>query len=163
MRSEAKNRTKTQKERPRMDAKGREKFVSIRVHSWLILLVAVIQATSHLAHHLRELQHLQPRRTLRPVMPPADDQVALLRAVSVFEEVTAQELEFNGHALAASGLDFAQGLAIRESALRAQHGEPQALRQNAKEQDHAVFVRGLVRQPRDSEYGSVEGPSTVKL
>src|SRR5260370_40434983 len=126
-------------------------------------MTAMAAISLHLAHHLRELQHLQPRRTLRPVMPPADDQVAVFCDVSVLEEVSAQELEFNGHALAASGLDFAQGFAIRESALRAQHGEPQALRQNAKEQDHAVFVRGLVRQPRDSEYGSVEGPSTVKL
>src|SRR5260370_16579241 len=127
MRSEAKNRTKTQKERPRMDAKGREKFVSIRVHSWLILLVAVIQATSHLAHHLRELQHLQPRRTLRPVMPPADDQVAVFCDVSVLEEVSAQELEFNGHALAASGLDFAQAFPIPQNPLPPHHPEPHVL------------------------------------
>src|SRR5258708_39008552 len=110
----------------------------------------------HPPHRLRELQHLQSRRTLRPVVPPGDDQVAVLRAVSVLEEVAAQELEFNGHALAASGLDFAQGLAIGESALRAQHGEPQALRQNAKEQDYAVFVRGLVRQSGASKYRSVD-------
>src|SRR5258708_3346681 len=106
---------------------------------------------------------LSSRRTLRPVVPPGDDQVAVLRAVSVLEEVAAQELEFNGHALTASGLDFAQGLAIGEGALRAQHGEPQALRQNAKEQDHAVFVRGLVRQSGASKYRSVDGASAVKL
>src|SRR5258707_2616261 len=126
-------------------------------------MTAMAAISLHLAHHLRELQHLQPRRTLRPVMPPADDQVAVFCDVSVLEEVSAQELEFNGHALAASGLDFAQGLAIGEGALRAEHGEPQVLRQNAKEQDHAIFVGGLVRQSGDSEDGSVNGASTVKF
>src|SRR5258708_38002618 len=120
-------------------------------------MTAMAATSLHLAPHLRELQHLQPRRTLRPVMPPADDQVAVFCDVSVLEEVSAQELEFNGHALAASGLDFAQGFAIRESALRAQHGEPQVLRQNAKEQDHAIFVGRLVRQPGHGEDRRVDG------
>src|SRR5260370_12827176 len=106
-------------------------------------MTAMAAISLHLAHHLRELQHLQPRRTLRPVMPPADDQVAVFCDVSVLEEVSAQELEFNGHALAASGLDFAQGLPIGEGALRAEHGEPQGLPPNATHHDHAIFVRLL--------------------
>src|SRR5258708_27054274 len=116
----------------------------------------------HLAHHLRQLQHFQPRGTLRPVVPPADDHVAPGGAVPMTVEVAALIFELDVHALAPSRLDFAQGLAIGKTGLGMQHGETQPVRQYAKKKDDAGFVRGLMRQSGQSEQWAVDGPPVVK-
>ena len=67
------------------------------------------------ADQLAQLQHLQVWWTVLPVMPPADDQVALARVMAVLFELEAFIFKLDAEVLPASGFNFNFGFAVGES------------------------------------------------
>jgi hypothetical protein len=68
-----------------------------------------------------KFHHLQ--RTLLPVMPPADNQMAFLRIMHVLLEIFAFIFKFNPYALPLAGLNFPVGLAVRKGRLYLRKGD----------------------------------------
>jgi hypothetical protein len=65
-----------------------------------------------LRHELAQFQHLYVRRTSFPVVPPADDQIALAGIVSELFELEAFIFKLNAEVLPTAGLDFDFGFTV---------------------------------------------------
>lgn len=65
-------------------------------------------------------------------------------------EIAALEFKFDGGALPAAGCDQAHGFAIGEAGLHVFNKVAELFRQHAKQENHALFVDGFVRQSRES-------------
>src|SRR5258708_40298655 len=92
-------------------------------------------------------------------MAPADDDVAVGGFVSVSQEVAAFEFEFYGYALPASGTVLAQGFAVGEGLLGAQHGEAQAVGHDSEDQDHSGLGHGFVGHARKPQQRALDDPA----
>src|SRR5258708_2700581 len=66
-------------------------------------------------HRAPQFHYVQ--RTVRPVVGPADDYVAVFHAMQVFQEVAALVFEFDAHALPAVWFDLAHGFTVGELGL----------------------------------------------
>ena len=85
-------------------------------------------------------------RTFRPVVDPADDQVAALGWVSVAEEVAAGVFELDLDSLPFVLGYLAQGFAVGEGGLDSFDLKAQFFRDPAKDVGHAGLIDGLVAQ-----------------
>src|SRR3984893_16677761 len=59
-----------------------------------------------------QFKYLQTRGTFGPVVPPADDNVATIRGMTVVSEVSALEFEFNSNPLPLPRSDLSFGFPI---------------------------------------------------
>jgi hypothetical protein len=84
--------------------------------------------------------------TLRPVMLPANDQVALFRVVPMLAEIPACELQFDIKLNVAPALREPFRSTVGEGGPDRLDEEPQLSRDHAKEEYDALFVDGLVPQ-----------------
>src|SRR6185437_6194415 len=74
---------------------------------------AVRLSDQPISHHPAELDHLNLLRTLHPVVPPAHNDVALLRIMPMLREIPALIFRLNPHPLPPARLDLALGLDVR--------------------------------------------------
>src|SRR5258708_31689410 len=116
---------------------------------------ASISGRARPPHNPAQLNHLQISRTLRPVVTPADDQVAACWRVFVGAEVFALVFEFHADTLPLAGLDFAHGLAVGEVDLEALYLEAHLSGDQAEQKDYAGLVDRLIRQAGD-QHGRAE-------
>ena len=77
-----------------------------------------------------QLQHLH--RTLRPIIRPADNQIASARVVSMFHKIPALVFKFHSYPLPPVAFNSAHRLAVREVRLHPRHHITQLLRHRAK-------------------------------
>src|SRR6185437_4395732 len=101
-----------------------------------------------MAEYFAQLNHLQ--RTLRPVMPPADDEIALGGIMPMLEEVTAFKFKFDFDELAFVVADAAHSFAIGKLRLHTMHEEAKLPGHCAKKKDDPKLV----------DWGVHHGPGT---
>lgn len=77
-------------------------------------------------------------------MPPADDDVATINSVPVFQKVATLELKFDAYALPLARGDLALGFTVREALL---HGFDEITKlscDHAEEEHDPIFIDGFV-------------------
>ena len=95
-----------------------------------------------LADDLAKLDHL--KRTFRPIVFPAYDDITTAQIVAMIAEVAATILELDANALPAvfASIDATFSQAVRERSLHRFHGEAQFAAYHAEQEDNALFVDG---------------------
>src|SRR5579859_181759 len=85
-------------------------------------------------------------RAVRPIMFPADNQIAASFGVAMAAVIAAFIFKFNEDALPAEAIDAAHGFAIRKAILDVHDYETQAFGHGAEQVDDAGFIYGAVGQ-----------------
>src|SRR5216684_1745690 len=116
---------------------------------------ASISGRARHPHDPAQLNYLQIPRTLRPVVAPADDQVAAGWRVFVDAEVFALVFKFHADALPFSRLKFAHGFAVGEVDLEAFYLEAHLSGDQSEQIDDAGLVDRLIREAGD-QHGRAE-------
>src|SRR5258708_15095771 len=116
---------------------------------------ASISGRARPTHDPTQLNYFQIPRTLRPVVTPADDQVAACWRMFVDTEVFALILKLHADALPLARLQFAHGFAVGEVDLEALYLEAHLSGDQAEKKDYAGLVDRLIRQAGD-EHGRAE-------
>src|SRR5258708_17431938 len=106
-------------------------------------MTAMTRSSSHPAHHAPQLNHLQMFRAFRPVVDPADDQVAALERVFVVEEVAAGVFELDLDSLPFVFGYLAQGFAVGEGGLDSLYFQAEFFRDPAQAIGHARLAGGV--------------------
>src|SRR5690242_3721236 len=83
------------------------------------------------SHDLAQFQYLYVWRTVFPVVPPADDQVALDGIMAVLFELEAFIFKLNAEVLPAAGLNLNLGLAVGKPCLHVLNDKAQPLGHHA--------------------------------
>ena len=88
-------------------------------------------------------------------MPPADNHVATIFLVAMFEKAAAFKFKFNAHALPLSADGFSEGFTVWECRLNMKHNETEPPRKHAENKDDAKFVHRLMREFRKQDGAAV--------
>ena len=84
---------------------------------------------------------------LRPIVAPADDNVAAVHRVAVLVEILALKFKFDVRALPAARSDQTLGFAVGESLLHRFDTVAKFAREHSKEEHDALFVHGFMQEP----------------
>jgi hypothetical protein len=99
--------------------------------------------------HCAEFNNFEVGWALRPVVPPADDNVAPMRRMAVVSEVPTLKFKLDSHPLPLSSVYLTLCLAIRVPSLNGFNVIPQFTSDHAKEEYNTLLVDWLMTKPTE--------------